>query len=142
LSERYLQNKAWPSDVELRAKARAICAEMHAGFANIRSELPMNCRAQRKVNVSEEAQQEIERIDYIWSQHLGNSGLWLCGDFSIADCFFAPVALRFRTYGIPLSRAANAYMQNILNMPSVVRWFNEAEMESEILPEDERGVPA
>ncbi|MCV5803891.1 glutathione S-transferase, partial [Escherichia coli] len=70
VNEQYLQGKAWPSHVADKAKARAISAEMHSGFFDLRNELPMNCRARRKVELSDGALKDIARIDAIWSEQM------------------------------------------------------------------------
>lgn len=70
VNEQYLQGKAWPSHVVDKAKARAISAEMHSGFFDLRNELPMNCRARRKVDLSDGALKDIARIDAIWSEQM------------------------------------------------------------------------
>lgn len=141
VSERYLAGKGWPRDVALRAKARAVCAEMHAGFMGLRSELPMNCRALRTVNTSAAAKKDIARIDAIWSGCLQNySGPYLFGEFSIADCFYAPVVLRFKTYGISLSEQADQYQTLMLRHNALNRWVEAGRQETEIVLEDEAGV--
>ena len=142
VSENYLDGAGWPEKMEDRAIARSICAEMHSGFAALRTELPMNCRAKRKVEFSEAAKADIQRIEEIWSNYAassGDGGIRLFGRFSIADCFFAPVALRFMTYGITLSTKAEAYANSLLQHPSVVRWVTLAKQETEIVVEDEAG---
>lgn len=141
VSEKYLAGKGWPNDEELRAEARAVCAEMHAGFMGLRSELPMNCRARRKVDPSIQAQQDIARIDAIWSKCMArNPGGWLYGDFSIADCFYAPVVMRFKTYGVALSELANQYQSFALEQTPLNQWVEAAKTETEIVPEDEAGI--
>ncbi len=118
VSEKYLAGRGWPDDEALRAEARAVCAEMHAGFMGLRGELPMNCRATRKVGLSASAELDIARVDDIWSKCMSaGKGSWLFGDFSIADCFYAPVVLRFKTYGISVSGPALQYQS----------WFLEHE---------------
>ena len=143
LSEIYLGGKGWPEPADDRALARSLCSEMHSGFSALRNELPMNCRALRTVDASKQAKRDIERIDSIWSTYAresleGSSRLF--GQFSIADCFFAPVVLRFATYRIPLSQTADAYASSILDHPSVQRWVAMARNETEIIPEDEAGI--
>lgn len=142
VSEKYLAGKGWPADIALRAEARAICAEMHSGFMGLRSELPMNCRATRKVELSELAKQDIARVDAIWSKCMASSyqGTWLFGTFSIADCFYAPVVLRFQTYNISLSASASQYQTFMLQHDTLNRWVEAAKVETEIVPEDEAGV--
>jgi glutathione S-transferase len=116
---------------------------MHAGFTALRNELPMNCRAIRRVEPSAAARADIARIDEIWSrsnEKHARSGPWLFGEFSIADCFFAPVALRFATYDIGLSDPAREYCSLLLAHESVVRWKAAGSAETEIIPEDEAGI--
>ncbi len=142
VSEKYLDHQGWPKDQALRAEARSICAEMHAGFMGLRSELPMNCRAKRKVELSASALQDIARIDQIWSKCLlDNNGPWLFGEFSIADCFYAPVVMRFKTYGISLSKTASKYQAFFLQHNELNQWVEAARSESETVPEDEAGEP-
>lgn len=142
VSEKYLAHRGWPKDQALRAEARSICAEMHAGFMGLRSELPMNCRAIRTVELSASALQDIARIDQIWSKCLEeNNGPWLFGEFSIADCFYAPVVMRFKTYGISLSKTASEYQAFFLQHSELNRWVEAAQAETEIVPEDEAGEP-
>lgn len=148
VSERYLAGKGWPTEEGMRAHARSISAEMHSSFLALRHELPMNCRARRKIRVSPLAQKDIARIDAIWSECItksntdvsanGNSP-WLFGNFSIADCMFAPVVLRFRTYGIGVSEASQRYMDNVLANKHLQAWIDAGKKEKEVLAEDETG---
>ncbi len=143
VSERYLAGKGWHENIYDRALARAICAEMHSGFAALRNELPMNCRAMRKVEPSAQALKDIDRIDDIWSQYARpdtEDNYRLLGQFSIVDCFFAPVVMRFKTYNISLSDAAQCYMDSMLKLPSLQQWMAQALIETEIIAEDEAGV--
>jgi glutathione S-transferase len=142
INDTYLKGKAWPAATDERAKARAIAAEMHAGFSDVRNELPMNCRAKRVVTLSEGAQKDIARIDAIWSEQMDKyPDGWLFGDWSISDAMFAPIALRTQTYGIPLSNKATTYQQRVLNSPAIKRWLAEASLETDTVPEDEAGTP-
>lgn len=140
VNEAYLEGKAWPNSIAERAKARALSAEMHAGFTHLRNELPMNCRAKRKVNLSEGAMKDIARVDAIWSQQmvLFPHG-WLFGEWSIADAMYAPIALRLQTYGIALSDLAQKYQEKQLASPAIQKWLAEAKMETDIVAEDEAG---
>lgn len=143
ISEQYLHGKGWPDGIKDRANARSICAEMHSGFMALRGEMPMNCRALRTIILSAESKQDIQRIDNIWSSYAkpsDNGKLRLFGQFSIADCFFAPVVLRFATYGVRLSAQAQAYSDSILSDRSVQSWIFMAKKETEIVPEDEAGL--
>ncbi|MDF1549057.1 MAG: glutathione S-transferase family protein [Bacteroidales bacterium] len=143
VSENYLDGKGWPSDKIKRALARSITAEMHSGLSGLRNALPMNCRATRKVELTNHAKLDIQRVDDIWSEFAAkdkDGELRLFGSFSIADCFFAPVVFRFKTYGIQLSEKANAYYQSMLKHPSMQNWLTKALAETEIIEEDEAGV--
>lgn len=146
VSERYLAGNGWPTEEGMRAHARSISAEMHSSFLALRHELPMNCRARRKIAISPLAQKDIARIDAIWSDCISKSnanasanGPWLFGDFSIADCMFAPVVLRFRTYGIGVSDASQRYMDNVLANKHLQAWIDAGKNEKEVLAEDETG---
>lgn len=140
VNEAYLDGKAWPTSASERAKARAIASEMHAGFGYLRNEMPMNCRAKRKVHLSAGALKDIARIDQLWSQQMTDypEG-FLFGDWSIADAMYAPVALRFETYGIELSDQAKAYQQRLLQSPAMQLWLAQASTETDIVEEDEAG---
>ena len=143
VSEKYLAGGALPRDLELRARCRSYCSEMHSGFMAIRSELPMNCNARRKVEFSVEVVTECNRVDQLWSAAStmqSESGSYLFGDFSIADCMYAPMAMRFLTYGITLSAASNKYIETLQQNPAVKQWLKEAQKEKERLPEYEIGV--
>lgn len=144
LNETYLKGAGWPTDPGLRATARAISCEMHAGFANLRHELPMNCRArQRKVNYSSATANELARIEQIWQslrQQHADQGPWLFGHFSIADAMFAPVAIRFNNYQVPLSESARTYVDQILAESNVIDWIKAGAQEAEVIPEEEAGT--
>ncbi|USD67429.1 glutathione S-transferase family protein [Vibrio sp. SCSIO 43136] len=141
INEAYLDNQAWPSDPSERAVARAISAEMHSGFTHIRNDLPMNCRAQRKVDLSSDVLKEIARIDEIWSTQMAQyPDGWLFGEWSIADAMYAPVALRFKTYGIELSEGAKRYQQKQFESAAIQRWLEEASSETDIVELDEAGT--
>ena len=142
INEAYLAGKAWPASAKEKAHARAVSCEMHSGFVALRNEMPMNCRARREVILSEAAQKDIARIEQLWSQQMEQyPDGWLFGDWSIADAMFAPVALRFVTYGIELSAPAKHYQQKVLNSPEIQRWLQEASLETDIVDEDEVGTP-
>lgn len=136
ISETCLAGKGWPTDNHKRAIARAICCELHAGFIAIRSQLPLNCRAKKSIVLSPSAVVEIQRIDDIFSTYAeqdNNGDLRLFGEFSIADCFYAPIILRFDTYGIKLSQRAQAYAESMLQQPALIEWVCQAKLELEIL---------
>ncbi len=133
----------WPTDAVARAVARSVSAEMHAGFGALRAGMPMNARAQgRNVPVTPEIAADIDRIEAIWSDcrsRFGADGPWLFGDFSIADAMFAPVALRFTTYGVSRPGVVDDYVATLLADPHLQTWIVAAEHESEVIESSECG---
>lgn len=144
VSEQYLDGAGWPADVKARAEARSCSAEMHSGFAELRAGLPMNCRATgRQVEITPAMTAEIERIDAMWSglrQRFAERGPWLFGEFSIADCMFAPVVSRFHTYGVAASGASSAYMAHVLQNREVTLWHRLGAEETETIEMYEVGL--
>lgn len=130
-----LNASMWPHDKALRAKARAVTAEMHSSFFNIRDHLPMNCRQSRTLDsVSEDLQKEIDRMFTIWRDCLTNSaGGYLCGDLSIADIFYSPVVSRFTTYEISIPDDLKGYMDTIQSLAAYQQWHAEAAEEPETI---------
>lgn len=125
----------WPDDAATRAIARAVVAEMHAGFAALRSELPMNvCGDFPASTPSAVAQADIARISSLWEnlrqQHQG-SGPFLFGQFSIADAFFAPVVWRFHSYHVALDGHAAAYATHMRQLPAMQEWLAAAQQEEQ-----------
>ncbi len=141
LAEKYPQ--AWPHSEKSRALARSVCAEMHSGFSALRNELPMNCRAHdRIVQLSDAAKQDINRIENIWElcrKYRKGDGPWLFGDFSVADAFYAPVAIRFSGYRLELKEHSRSYCQTQLNNSHLQEWIRAGQEESEIVEADEAG---
>lgn len=137
INEKYLSGKAWPLDLAERARARAIVCEIHSGLMHLRNEMPMNCRASRKVKLTAAAMRDVARVDAIWSQ-AASSG-WLFDEFSIADCFYAPVVFRFHSYPVYLSEGARDYGDRLLHHPAMQAWFTESFGEEELLEMDEVG---
>jgi glutathione S-transferase len=144
VSENLWAGRGWPRDARARAEARSVACEMHAGFAAMRSELPMNCRARnRQVELSEAAQAEVARICEVLEgsrRRYGHDGRWLFGDFGIADAMYAPVALRFLTYGIDAPPQASTWCARIADHPALKEWCKAAAGESEVLEREERGL--
>lgn len=133
----------WPEAVEARAMARAAACEMHSGFAALRDELPMNCRARgRRASLSDAGRRDVRRVAQIFESAAGQSdgsGPWMFGTFCIADAMYAPVASRFATYGIRPSGRASAWMAAILSHPAVRAWMAGAREEEEVIAADEAG---
>lgn len=146
INDCYLSGAAWPQEPKQKAKARSLACEMHSGFHALRNALPMNIRTRRYVELSPAVQQDIARIDSIWSQQMTefipsqNQGTWLFGEWSIADMMFAPVVMRFFTYEIEVSQASRAYMEFIVSQPEMQAWITAAKAETEIVEADEAGV--
>ncbi len=138
--------RGWPADAGRRAWARSISHEMHAGFRALRDACPMNARATgRLVAMTPPLEQDLRRIDAIWSEcrrEHGERGPWLFGEFSIADAMYAPVALRVRTYSLPLSQLAGRYLETMLADGYLQQWIRAAEQELIFIPEEEVGAGA
>jgi len=143
VAERWPDKSLWPEDAAARAHARSISAEMHAGFMVLRDEMPMNCRAMgRKITLSDALIADIDRILAIWTDchhRYANDEGWLFGDFGVADAMFAPVILRFRTYGINLPESVNAYHDRLLRSEALQEWLLAADSETEVIENDEAG---
>ena len=143
VSETYLDGRGWPVDKTARAEARAVANEMHSGFMVLRGEMPMNCRAKRRIEPSAAAMQDVARIDVIWSglrARFADQGPWLFGEFSIADVMFAPVVSRFETYGIEVSDLSRSYMATVMEHPAMQEWIEAGKQESEVVESDEVGI--
>ncbi len=139
-----LTGRGWPAGPAARAVARAVSAEMHSSFTTLRSLWPMNARARnRHTAMTPGLEADIERIDQIWNDcraRFGSSGPWLFGDYSIADAMFAPVVLRFNTYGAgAVSPAARWYMASVLEDAALQEWLQAAKAESWINAASEVG---
>lgn len=144
INDTYLDGKGWPEDRARRARARSTVAEMHCGYMALRSAMPMNCRARRRVDINDAIAKDIANIDAIWGEQRLNyaeQGDYLFGEFSMADAFFAPVVFRFMTYAVELSEPAKAYQQTMLNHPAMQAWLEDALTETDIIEEDEAGEP-
>lgn len=128
---------AWPQDPAARGLARAIACEMHAGFADLRRELPLNCsRPPAPIACSAAAQADIARVRAIWRQAREQSrerhrGDWLFGAFGIADAMYAPVALRFEVYHVALDGPEREYAKALLEHPAVGEWRRGAAAEQQ-----------
>ena len=139
LAEQYPEQALWPRDAQQRAWARSISAEMHSGFTDLRSLCGMNIRA----NLAEVGaklwqehaglRQDVARIEQIWATRPTVGG-FLCGEFSIADAFFAPVCMRLNSYGLPVSDIVRSYVQRIYLLPATQEWIKAAQAEQDFLP--------
>jgi glutathione S-transferase len=138
LAERHPERRLWPQDEEARAAARCISAEMHSGFVTLRNDMSMDLLAKLPCPpISEALEADIRRVAAIWHDarsRFGTGGPFLFGTFSNADAMFAPVATRFRTYAVDLSRfgddgAASAYAEALLALPAMGEWTEGAKKE-------------
>jgi glutathione S-transferase len=124
LAETFPDRGLLPSGPVERAEAQSVIAEMHSGFVPLRSNCPMNlCTAWEGFVPPPEVLIDLARIERIWSRALDRSGgPWLYGAFTLADVFYAPVATRIATYGLPVSGAVRAYVDRMLTHPDIRRW--------------------
>lgn len=136
ISEQYLNGRGYPEGVAARAECRSVCAEMHSSFFQIREHMPMDCRSQLSISFTPEINVEISRIDNLW-QKLRNKyeqqGDWLFGEFSIADCMYAPMASRFNSYRPALSQTSTDYVESLINHPQLKTWYQQSAAEIEII---------
>lgn len=142
VAERWPRAGLWPDDAHARGHARSIAAEMHSGFAALRRAMPLNCRALgRRVALPHDVTRDMDRIFEIWADcHRHYGGGWLFGErFGVADAMFAPVVLRFRTYGINLPDAARHFPARLLKSEALQNWLVAAESETEVLEREEEG---
>ncbi len=145
LNERFPDAGLWPADPVARALARSISNEMHAGFAAFRNECPMNLwRPVETRKLSPQAELDRARVEAIWREtraRYGQGGPFLFGTFTNADAMFAPMATRFRTYGIKADGEPRAYVDTIHNLPSFQRWHAAALAETWEISHDEVDWP-
>ena len=143
LHERYPDAGLWPEDPGSRAVARAVTAEMHAGFGALRERLPMDLkRVPETLSMSDSTDEglraDIDRIAEIWTDcraRVSGGGPFLFGAFGAADAFYAPVATRFRTYGVALEGAAAAYRDALLTWHDLIAWTEAAQVEPWVIEE-------
>jgi len=137
LNETLPDAKLLPKDAEARAHCRAICGEMHSGFANLRAALPMNLKASHPgFKVWAGAQSDVDRIAAIWREQLALSGgPFLFGELSLADAMYAPVCTRFVTYDVALDSECAAYRDRIISLPEMREWTAAALQEPDEVEE-------
>lgn len=138
LHECYPEAGLLPADPGARAHCRSISGEMHSGFANMRSALPMNLRASySQFKVWSGAEADIDRIKAIWAECIDRwGGPFLFGPTpTAADAMYAPVCTRFRTYSVELDDQLNAYCDAVLALPAMQEWLTKAADEPDIIDE-------
>ena len=142
LADRFPDKRIWPAEINERALARAAAAEMHGGFAALRSHAPMNLRAFHPGKVSADSvSKDLHRIETLWGGLLEKSGgPFLFGAFTAADAMFAPVATRIRTYALPVSDRASGYVEAVYSLPAFQEWLALALKEPWVVDDDEIDV--
>ena len=133
LAEKFPEHQLWPRERKVRARARSVCGEMHAGFNALRTHCPMNIEAKLPEagaiawRDQPGVRADVERIVAIWTALLEeHGGPLLFGEFTIADAYFAPVCMRIRTYALPVPTAIREYVSRVCALPSVQAWVREA----------------
>lgn len=141
VAELFPEKQLWPEDARARRVARSACAEMHSGFQALRDRMPMNIRGHHPgKGLTPESRKDIARVVALWSEcreRFGAGGPLLFGKFSIADAFFAPVVMRFRTYGVEVPRAAQDYCAAVEALAAVREWMDAARKEKKFVAGDE-----
>jgi glutathione S-transferase len=142
LAEKFPDAKLWPHDPGARANARAIAAEMHAGFGPLRRHCPMNMHRDPKkpFTLIPEVEENIKRIDEMWNDartRFGKGGPFLFGTFGAADAMYAPVVSRFASYAIKVSPVSRAYMDAVMALPAWKEWETAGRAETWIMEGNE-----
>jgi glutathione S-transferase len=134
--ERFPQTQGWPVSWAERVEARSLAAEIHAGFANLRSHGGMNCRQPAPKALPGVVQNEIARIGLIWRDRReahAADGPWLLGQFGILNAMYAPVALCFHSYRFEAGAMAQAYVDTVRNHPAVKKWIAAGQAKTEVI---------
>ena len=144
VAEQYPDKQLWPRDKAARARARSVCAEMHAGFTALRGACPMNIEASLQDigalawRDKPAVRADVSRLVTMWSELLAaHKGPMLFGAFSIADAYFAPVCMRLKTYALPVPAAIGAYVERVRALPGVKAWIDDALAEKDFLDFEE-----
>ena len=141
VAEMFPDKHLWPESDAARRVARSACAEMHSGFQALRGTMPMNIRGRYPgKGLTPESQKDIDRVIALWTEcreRFGGAGSLLFGKFSVADAFFAPVVMRFQTYGVKLPRVAQEYCEAVKALSAVREWSDAGRRETEVVAADE-----
>ena len=144
LHERFPGHGIWPVDARARARARCLCAEMHAGFGALRSHCPMNIEADlaavgARIWAEQDAvRADVARLEAMWADALRDSGgPFLFGRFSAADAYFAPVCMRLSRYALPMASPTRGYVERVGSAPGVARFIADALAERDFLDFEE-----
>ena len=140
VAEQFPDKHLWPSGRAARAQARSLCAEMHSGFASLRSACPMNIEAHLPevgalaLRDKPAVRADVDRIVAMWSGLLReHGGPMLFGSFSVVDAYFAPVVMRLKTYALPVPPDVAAYMDRVCALPGVKAWIDGALAEQDFI---------
>ena len=143
-AEQFPEKHLWPADRAARARARSICAEMHAGFTALRGNCPMNIEAQLADTGAliwrdkPAVRADVQRLVDMWTALLQeHGGPMLFGAFSVADAYYAPVCMRIKTYALPAPDAISAYIDRVCALPGVQAWITDALAEKDFLDFEE-----
>jgi len=144
VAEQYPDKQLWPRDKAARARARSVCAEMHAGFTALRGACPMNIEASLQDigalawRDKPAVRADVSRLVTMWSELLAaHKGPMLFGGFSAADAYFAPVCMRLKTYALPVPPVISAYVERVRALPGVKAWIDDALVEKDFLDFEE-----
>ncbi|CAD5374195.1 Glutathione S-transferase family protein [Rubrivivax sp. A210] len=144
LHDKFPGRGIWPEDMRLRARARSLAAEMHAGFNALRNHCPMNIEAAlpdigKKIWAEQQGvRDDVTRIELAWVEALKESrGPFLFGEFCAADAMYAPVCMRLRTYALPMTHSVYDYIARVATAPGVKAWVADALEEGDFIAEDE-----
>ena len=144
VAEKFPDKQLWPRDAKARARARSVCAEMHSGFAALRSACPMNIEAslpQAGALVWRDqpaVRKDVQRIVSMWTELLEeHKGPMLFGEFSIADAYFAPVCMRLKNYALPVPGHITDYVRRVGALSGVKAWIEDALAEKDFVVFDE-----
>ncbi|TFH78242.1 glutathione S-transferase family protein [Pseudomonas kribbensis] len=126
LAEQFPSEQLWPTDITARAQARSACAQMHSGFFAMRNHMPFNLSHDAPLNpVPPEVKVDVERMLALWAECRAvatEPGPFLFGRVSLADAFFAPIAVRLRTYQVKLPAEDEAYVETVYQWPAFKAW--------------------
>ena len=144
LAEKFPALHLWPTDLQARARARSVCAEMHSGFSGLRGNCPMNIEAHlpevgaRVLAEKAGVRADLERLVQLWTPLLSaHGGPFLFGDYGIADAYFAPVVKRIVTYALPVPPEIAAYVAAVEASSGVLAWTEQALAEHDFIDFDE-----
>ena len=144
VAEQFPEQQLWPQDKATRARARSVCAEMHAGFTHLRSHCPMNIEASLPAigallwRDQAGVRADVARLVAMWAALLADHcGPLLFGEFTVADAYFAPICTRLQTYALPLPPGVAAYVDRVCALPGVKAWIDAARAEQDFLAFEE-----